>query len=121
MMINDTILNVSCATNNYVPIIVEDKGSTAEVQICGDTLNINYDDGKVVIANGKRCLSKTYCKKDTTGAQNFDFVISPDTLNVYYDALVLLKGSAAQKEIIYKKYKLNETTENIFFSANVNG
>lgn len=118
MIINNTILNVSCASNNYVQIVVTDKGTNAEVQICGDTLNINYDAGKLVITNGAGNNLNIF-QKDTTLDYNFNFVISPDILNVYYDALVLLKGSATQKDIIYKKYKLSQTTDTTFFSANV--
>ncbi len=117
MNINGTSLDVSC-DSTFVLLEVADKGSNAEVKICGTTQTINYRLNKLVLTNGNG-VKLNFLQGDTLANFNFDFTISPDTLNVYYDALVLLKGSLAQKEIIYKKYKLNQSSVNTFFSANV--
>lgn len=119
LIIQGKTLVDTCALMNTIPIEVADNGSNAIVTMCGATDTFEYVLNKVTLTNANGIKLNFFKSLNTQDTVHFDFTISPDTLNVYYDALVLLRGSLSQKKIIYKKYKLNQSSVNAFFSANV--
>ncbi len=108
MTINGQPLDVSCAVSNIVEFKAVDTGSALSLTICGTTKTYQYFPDKAVISNGNN-FSFTFSKVEQAPTK-FDFPIDSTKLNVYYDAIVLEKGSPAQKEIIFKKYNLTKTS-----------
>ena len=118
MDINGQALNTSCAQNGMVLLSVIYQKDSAKVIICNDTLNVKRRAKKWTITNGDG-VKLVLVTEDKTPDENFGFKISKDTFYVYYDALVLLKGSLEQKQKIYAKYNMHENTDTTFFTPSI--
>ena len=115
MVVGGKELDLSCAQNGMVGLKAVDIGTEVVITVCTKVDTIAYQVNQVTLTNGSG--HKLRFNKGDGQDFDFNFKISPDTLNVYYDALVLQKGSIDQKQIIYKKYKINQQTKNLFLAA----
>jgi hypothetical protein len=119
LTINGDTLDVSCALADEVEMKAVDTDNGISISICGNTKTYNYLGLKAFLKNGLgNRLNFIKTPKDDT-PYNFPFKIDSNTINIYYDALVLDLGNSAQKGIIIKKYDLHKKTETHEFLSSV--
>ena len=118
MNINGIPLNTSCAQNGMILLSMTYEKDSAKVVICNDTLQVRKRNKKWTITNGDG-VKLDLIIEDKTPDFDFGFNISRDTFYVYYDALVLLKGSLEQKKEIYAKYNMHKNTSKKFFTPSI--
>ncbi|MEM9546843.1 MAG: hypothetical protein AAGA77_12765 [Bacteroidota bacterium] len=125
---NNVPLNTTCAQNDTVRIIAKSETDTLAITICNTVTKIPFIFNSVQIKNDnqkKLIFTQPQSTEQDTGNVNFPFKIDSTVFNIYYDALVMLEGSNAQKQIIIHKYQLDlDSLSNTFlssFSANLAG
>ena len=126
---NNVPLDITCAQNDTVRMTAKSDKNTLVITTCTKVTQIPFIGTSVQIKNdNQKKLVFIKPKTPSQGTSNVDFPFKIDStvFNVYYDALVMLEGSNAQKQIIIHKYQLDldSLSKNNFlssFTANFSG